>query len=211
MITRLIWFTWTSRELVKLLSGEHGECHRKPLMISQNWIRWWLRAVRQQAIIGVGVDPDLFRYMASLNHNELIWKHFPHSVAGPLCGESIGYFWNPSTKSHSCRALMVSLLSICNFTMQFRCRMPMFICFVHWVLILAPVSVFCVFILAVAKTRLRLICFVFLVMCIWDHVYYFFFICQVPLCRCRLMFKLISNRVSCYPNICLHTCECYSG
>ena len=45
-------------------------------MISQHWFRWWLGAVRQQAIIWANVDPDLCRHMASLGHNELI----PHML-----------------------------------------------------------------------------------------------------------------------------------
>ena len=41
-------------------------------MISQHWFRWWLGAVRQQAITWANVDPDLQRRMASLGHNVLI-------------------------------------------------------------------------------------------------------------------------------------------
>ena len=40
-------------------------------MISQHWFRWWLGAVRQQAITWAHVDPDLCRQMASLGLNEL--------------------------------------------------------------------------------------------------------------------------------------------
>ena len=54
--------------LVKLPSDES---HWTLLMISQHWFRWWLGAVRQQAITWVNVDPDLCRHMVSLGHNEL--------------------------------------------------------------------------------------------------------------------------------------------
>ena len=40
-------------------------------MISQHWFRWWLGAVRQQAITWASVDADLCRQMASLGLNEL--------------------------------------------------------------------------------------------------------------------------------------------
>ena len=53
---------------VKLLSGE---CHRTSLMISLQWFRWWLDAVRQQAITWANDDSDLYHHMASLCHNEL--------------------------------------------------------------------------------------------------------------------------------------------
>ena len=48
------------------------ECHRTLLMISQHWSRWWLGAVRQQAITWTSVDQDLQRHMAWLGPNELI-------------------------------------------------------------------------------------------------------------------------------------------
>ena len=54
--------------LMKLLSDE---CHDTLLMISQPWFRWWLGAVRKQAITWANVDPDLSRQMASLCLNEL--------------------------------------------------------------------------------------------------------------------------------------------
>ena len=47
------------------------EGHWVLLMISQHWFRYWLGAVRQQAITWTNVDPDLSRHMASLGHNEL--------------------------------------------------------------------------------------------------------------------------------------------
>ena len=41
------------------------------LMISQLWLRWWLGAVRQQAITWANVNPDLCRQMAALGLIEL--------------------------------------------------------------------------------------------------------------------------------------------
>ena len=55
--------------IMKLLTGE---CHWTLLMISENWFRLWLGAVRQQAIYLANVDPDLCHHMLILDHNELI-------------------------------------------------------------------------------------------------------------------------------------------
>ena len=50
-----------------------GDCLAAALlMISQHWCRWWLGAVRQQAITWANVDPVLCRHMASIGHNELM-------------------------------------------------------------------------------------------------------------------------------------------
>ena len=48
------------------------DCHRTSLMLSQLWFRSWLGAARQQAITCANVDPDLYRHIASLGHNELM-------------------------------------------------------------------------------------------------------------------------------------------
>ena len=64
---------------VKLLSGE---CHKTTLLNtngksrvgSQCWFRWWLGAIKRQAIIWAGVDPDICCHMASLGHSELKCK-----------------------------------------------------------------------------------------------------------------------------------------
>ena len=45
---------------VKLHSDK---CHWTLLMISQHWFRYWLDAVRQQAITRANVDSDLCRHM----------------------------------------------------------------------------------------------------------------------------------------------------
>ena len=52
----------------KLQSDEH---HWTLVMISQHWFRYWLGAVRQQAITWTNVDQDPCHHMASLGHNEL--------------------------------------------------------------------------------------------------------------------------------------------
>ena len=41
------------------------------LVISQQWFKKWLGAVRQQHITWAIVDPDLYRHMASVGHNVL--------------------------------------------------------------------------------------------------------------------------------------------
>ena len=46
-----------------------NECQWTLMMISQHWFR-------QQAITWINVDPDLFRHMVSLGHNELIMVGF---------------------------------------------------------------------------------------------------------------------------------------
>ena len=47
------------------------ECHNTSLMICLHWFRWWLGAVRQQAITWAYVDPNICHYLVSLGHNEL--------------------------------------------------------------------------------------------------------------------------------------------
>ena len=44
-------------------------------MKSQRWFRWWLDAVKQQAITWANVGPDLCHHKASFRHNELTWSH----------------------------------------------------------------------------------------------------------------------------------------
>ena len=57
---------------VSLVNLPLDEYHLTLLMTSQHWFRWWLGAVRQQAITWASGDPDLCRHMASLGPNELI-------------------------------------------------------------------------------------------------------------------------------------------
>ena len=49
------------------------------LIINQHWFRWWLGAIRHQAITWTNVDPDLCPHMVSLGMNSLpqeIWMKF---------------------------------------------------------------------------------------------------------------------------------------
>ena len=48
---------------------------------SQHWFRWWLGAVRQQAITWANVDPGLCRQMASLGLNELNHLYWTRSLS----------------------------------------------------------------------------------------------------------------------------------
>ena len=49
-----------------------GECQKNSLVIIQHWIRWWLGAIRQQAITWANVDLELWCHMASPGHSELM-------------------------------------------------------------------------------------------------------------------------------------------
>ena len=62
----------TNVALVKLPSDE---CNWILLMISQHWFRYWLGAVRQQAITWANVDPVFCRQMAPLGPNELMQEN----------------------------------------------------------------------------------------------------------------------------------------
>ena len=57
---------FSDKYLKYFLSGEYNTS----LVISQQWFRQWLGAVKQQAITWANVDPDLLRPMASLCHND---------------------------------------------------------------------------------------------------------------------------------------------
>ena len=54
-----------------------GKCHRIQLMKSQHRLRYWLGAIRQQAITLANVDQDLCHHMVPQDHNELktVSKH----------------------------------------------------------------------------------------------------------------------------------------
>ena len=47
-----------------------NEWHSTLLLISQHWFRYWLAAVRKQAITWNNIDPIPWWHMASLGHNE---------------------------------------------------------------------------------------------------------------------------------------------
>ena len=68
------------------------ECHRTLLMISQQWFRWWLGAVRQQAITWSNVDSIPCRLMASLGHNELTWPLPAVHTFHNQWNENVGHF-----------------------------------------------------------------------------------------------------------------------
>ena len=53
---------------VKLL---WSECNRTSLLESQHWFRWWLVAIRQQAISWASIHLNLCRHMESQVHNVL--------------------------------------------------------------------------------------------------------------------------------------------
>ena len=62
----VIWIVaWA---LAKLL---WGECYQTLLIKSQHWFRWWLGAVRQQAITVLKINPFLCCHMTSQVHNGL--------------------------------------------------------------------------------------------------------------------------------------------
>ena len=63
---------------VSLVKLHSDECHWTLPMMSQHWFRYWLGAVRQQAITRANVDPDLCRHMTSLSHNELTEIHMSY-------------------------------------------------------------------------------------------------------------------------------------
>ena len=65
-----------------------GECRWAPLIISQHWFRWWLGAIRQQAITWADIDPELCHHMVSLGHNELTHLLVPH-----ICVGGYGQHW----------------------------------------------------------------------------------------------------------------------
>ena len=61
--------SWTNS--VKLLSSEF---QKASLMISKHRFRWWLDAVRHQAVTWTSVDYDQQHHVVSLGHNELTHK-----------------------------------------------------------------------------------------------------------------------------------------
>ena len=88
-------FEWNFRYLIiQIISVIDGwgslvnlpldECHSNLLMISQHWFRYWLGAVRPQAITWANIDPDLC-HIASLSPNELThWGWVMHRCVSEL-------------------------------------------------------------------------------------------------------------------------------
>ena len=84
MWSSILLYWLISSNLLMIMSSD--ECHRTLLMISQHWFRWWLGAIRQQAITWTSVDQDFRHHMASLGPNELSEagsSHPLHSTSGP--------------------------------------------------------------------------------------------------------------------------------
>ena len=70
--------------VVSLMKLSSDECQWIVLMISQHCFRWWLDAVRQQAINWANVDPDWCRHMASLGRSKLK-QHMMRGGERKLC------------------------------------------------------------------------------------------------------------------------------
>ena len=67
---------WWLRYLLEKLSSD--KCHCTLLMTSQYCFRWWLGAIRHQAITWTSVDPNRCHQMASLGHNVLMSTYPVH-------------------------------------------------------------------------------------------------------------------------------------
>ena len=100
------------------------------LMISQHWFRYWLGAVRQQAITWTNVDTDFCRLMSSPGRNELTnysragqvhepiltqiyvvqWRHYRPQWVNPHCENST--FMIPIVKATPCEHLTLLLHNI---------------------------------------------------------------------------------------------------
>ena len=121
------------------------EWHSTLLMISHHWFRWWLGAVRQQAITWTSIDQDLQRHMTSLDPNELniednflliiqflyhmyiyiylyMYIHIINDVLNEWGGGGEGNEWNHwlSRRLGSPIKLFVNVITV-NATMYFRC------------------------------------------------------------------------------------------
>ena len=81
------WSGWNLQSsLFCLVSPDHllimptHECHGTLLMISQQWVKSWLDATKQQPVILFNVDQDLLHNMESLGHSYLAW-HYDEYIA----------------------------------------------------------------------------------------------------------------------------------
>ena len=72
--------------IVKLVLGE---CRRTSVIISQHWFRWWLGAIRWQAITCANIDPEQCHHIVSLGHNEL--THL--LLVSHICVGGYGQHW----------------------------------------------------------------------------------------------------------------------
>ena len=100
-------FAWAWN--VKLLADE---CHRTSLMRSQYRFRWWLGAVRQQAITWANVDPYLRCHMALLGHSELFLAYpITETTTTPLTRtwmKTTSKFWQNFKRILFQRVLLIS-------------------------------------------------------------------------------------------------------
>ena len=90
----MLFYWLVSWDLLMIMPS--AECHVASLKISQHWLRWWLGAVRHQAITWANVDPELCHYMASLDHNELMHMIYDKHYANLKCRwyhEWIAHLW----------------------------------------------------------------------------------------------------------------------
>ena len=88
-------------------------------MISQHWFRWWLGAIRQQAITWANVDPVFCRHMASLGPNELSSKMYYRKIMQCLQAKRFGVtmimsIWNLTGASAALQPRCLSKLRMVN-------------------------------------------------------------------------------------------------
>ena len=65
------------------------EYHQKPLLMSQNWIRYWFGALRQYVITWANVDPNLYHNKALACNSGLTSK----SRVTHRCVSNVAYHW----------------------------------------------------------------------------------------------------------------------
>ena len=86
-------------------------------MISQNWFRWWLGAVRQQAITWANVVLDPCRHMTSIGYNELrestLSWHWDNRVTPSPWAELRHLCLSGDQTRYSCKTLSWMLRRIC--------------------------------------------------------------------------------------------------
>ena len=99
---------WVKTMIWKLIQNSDmtthsGECRRTSLMRSQHWFRWWLDAIRQQAITWANVDPNTLVLSQSCSES-LIW--FPPLHGGGWgCEVSCGWHHRQRGKTTTGSAL----------------------------------------------------------------------------------------------------------
>ena len=105
------------------------ECHGTLLMMSQHWFRYWLGAVRQQAITWTNVDIVPCRHMASPGHNELtlvrrsqMWREYYVVESRMSCF---------IVKNTALKMLLFKFFNIASSTRQFRRLSTVKPCFIR--------------------------------------------------------------------------------